>query len=105
MGCVRFCLCQVAGWVGRPDLAVNLQRVHWEPDVAPTAEMWQELEQLLKTHPAKWMLWEGEPLPAVAQRLKTMGIQSVVFDPCGNRPVAGDYLSVMQQNVLNVTAE
>jgi len=42
---------------------------------------------LLAKHLAKWMIWEG-----VARRrnpcakLAAIGVKSVVFDPCGNRP-------------------
>ncbi len=45
---------------------LQLERVHWEPDVHPISEMWTELEELLQHHPAQVMLWEGEPLPVVA---------------------------------------
>jgi hypothetical protein len=36
--------------------------------------------------------------------LKEKGIASAVFDPCGNRPEAGDFLSVMEANVVNLEA-
>ena len=81
-----------------------LESVHWEPDVAPDAAMWEELETVLKSHPAKVMLWEGEPLPETEERLAGIGIQSIVFDPCGNRPDTGDFLSVLRQNAKNLEA-
>jgi zinc transport system substrate-binding protein len=28
-----------------------------------------------------------------------MGIESVVFDPCANRPEDGDFLTVMKRNM------
>jgi hypothetical protein len=31
-----------------------------------------------------------------------MGLRSLVFYPCGNRPAQGDFLGVMQQNVTNL---
>jgi zinc transport system substrate-binding protein len=36
------------------------------------------------------------------EKLQTLGVQSLVFDPCGNTPEQGDFLSVMQQNVENL---
>jgi zinc transport system substrate-binding protein len=36
------------------------------------------------------------------EKLQTLGVQSLVFDPCGNTPEQGDFLSVMQQNVVNL---
>ncbi|MDX2456954.1 MAG: metal ABC transporter substrate-binding protein [Gammaproteobacteria bacterium] len=81
---------------------LNLQSVMWEPDMMPDAAQWSELARLLTGHPADWMIWEGKPNPESVTRLRSMGVDSLVFDPCGNRPGAGDFLSVMQQNVQNL---
>jgi zinc transport system substrate-binding protein len=61
--------------------------------------MWQDFRHTLEHHPAKWMIWEGEPLPAITQQLKDLGVRSTVFDPCGNLPESGDFLSVMKANI------
>lgn len=81
---------------------LNITTVLWEPDVYPNEEQWQALEEILTTHPAKWMIWEGPPLDKSAQRLKEMGLGSVVFDPCANTPDSGDFFSVMKQNIENL---
>lgn len=81
---------------------LNLQSVLWEPEVMPDAEQWEALQAILHTHDAAWMLWEGDPLPASVQKLQALGVQSLVFDPCGNTPDQGDFLSVMQQNVARL---
>jgi len=81
---------------------LNLQSVLWEPEVLPEDEQWNTLQAVLAKHPAKWMIWEGEPMPASVEKLQTLGVQSLVFDPCGNTPEQGDFLSVMQQNVVNL---
>lgn len=78
---------------------INGRSVHWEPDAMPDAVMWQALADLISEHPAKWMIWEGRPLPEIATRLESMGIQSVVFDPCASIPSQHDFLSMMQRNV------
>jgi len=83
---------------------LNIRSVHWEPDEIPTTEQMLELHNILKEHPAKWMIWEGEPIKESGERLKAIGIQSVVFDPCGNAPDQGDFMSVMRQNVDNLKA-
>jgi zinc transport system substrate-binding protein len=57
------------------------------------------LSPLLKDHPAGWMLWEGSPLEQTSRRLQELGVGSVVFDPCGNRPATGDYLTVQRANL------
>jgi zinc transport system substrate-binding protein len=80
----------------------NIKSVHWEPNEIPTAEQMVELQSILQDHPAKWMIWEGEPNPVTAKKLEAMGINSLVFDPCGNVPDQGDFFSVMRQNVENL---
>ena len=81
---------------------LNLESVMWEPDEVPNETQWAELAQLLKEHPAKWMLWEAEPIPKTTERLRSLGVESVVFDPCGNRPEAGDFFSVMTRNAVSL---
>jgi zinc transport system substrate-binding protein len=84
--------------------SLNMRSVHWEPDEIPSDAQWAELTGLLKDHPAKWMLWEGNPIPASAKKLESLGIRSLTFDPCSNVPDQGDFLSVMRENVENLRA-
>ncbi|MCK5432066.1 MAG: zinc ABC transporter substrate-binding protein, partial [Gammaproteobacteria bacterium] len=79
--------------------ALKLESVMWEPDEVASEEGWSELSLMLKKSSAKWMLWESEPNAENIARLNSMGVESLVFNPCGNRPVAGNFLSVMQQNL------
>jgi len=81
---------------------LNIQSVHWEPDENPDDRQWAELNTILKEHPAKWMIWEGKPGSIPVKKLKTFGIDSLVFDPCGNAPGQGDFFSVMRRNVENL---
>jgi len=81
---------------------LNIKSVHWEPGSFPDEAIWQKLETLHNTHRAAWMIWEDEPLPESVERLEKMGIQSVVYDPCGNRPDDGDFMTVMNSNVANL---
>jgi len=80
----------------------NMRSVHWEPDEFPSDAQWSELRAILKKHPAKWMIWEGEPMKESAERLKAIGINSLVFDPCGNIPDQGDFMSVIRRNGKNL---
>ena len=84
-------LARHAGW--------NLKSVHWEPDEMPADDGWKELAKLTEKHPARWMIWEGSPLPETVQKLNALGINSVVFDCSPNRPSEGDYLTVMNRNI------
>ncbi len=78
---------------------LNLKSVHWEPDVLPGDEAWAELKRLLADHPARWMIWEGEPLAETVALLQALGVHSAVVDPCGNAPEQGDFLDVMKKNL------
>ena len=81
---------------------LDLKSVMWEADEYPSEALWSELEHALGEHPARWMIWEGEPNPESVNRLRSMGVESIVFNPAGNRPDQGDFLSVMRQNVKNL---
>ena len=81
---------------------LNIKSVHWEPDEIPTNEQMIELNSILKEHPAQWMIWEGKPMKESAEKLKAIGLDSLIFDPCGNIPDQGDFLSAMRHNVENL---
>jgi zinc transport system substrate-binding protein len=83
--------------------AIDGYAVHWEPEATPTPEQWQELERLLAEHPARSMVWEGTPDPDTVAELKRRGLDSVVFDPCGNVHEEGDYLTVMRENLRRLS--
>lgn len=78
---------------------LKLESVHFEPDEVPSSEDLRDLAALLESHPASWMLWEADPLPESVDELEALGVSSVVFQPCGNRPAEGDYLFVMRANL------
>ncbi len=78
----------VYGYLARR-LGLNLRSVHWEPDELPAEDEWGALASLLARHPARAMLWEAEPLPATAARLRALGVDVHVFDPAGGRTKDG----------------
>ena len=81
---------------------LEIESVHFEPDEFPEDARWRALGDQLERRPARWMLWEGSPLERTEQRLQELGLGSVVFDPCGNRPGEGDLLFVQRANVENL---
>jgi zinc transport system substrate-binding protein len=82
---------------------INGRSVHWEPGEIPDQAKWGELTRLLKQHPAKWMIWEGNPDSEIVNMLKDIGLESVVFDPCANTPESGDFLTVMRKNIVELS--
>ena len=78
---------------------INLQSVLWEPEEVPTEVQMDDLKKILAAHSAKLMIWEGQPAKESVEKLKALGLVSVVFYPCANSPATGDFLSVMRDNV------
>ena len=58
---------------------LNIVSVHWEPDQVPSESQLNEIIEILKQHPARWMIWEGPPLQASVDNLKALGVNSLVF--------------------------
>ena len=83
---------------------LHLESLHFEPDEPPAEQGWGELERVLTSHQARWMLWEKEPLAATADRLESLGIGIIVFDPCAGTPASGDLLTVLRDNANRVAA-
>jgi zinc transport system substrate-binding protein len=81
---------------------LNVVSVHWEPDEVPDEAMWRELKEILEDHPARFMVWEGEPMEESVEGLRALGVQSVVFCPCGSVPESGDYFSTMRANIAGL---
>ena len=80
----------------------NLKNVHWEPDEMPSDAEWRKFEKLHAEHPGKIMLWEEDPLPVVAERLRKMGVEPVAFETCASEPAKGDYLTIMKANAARL---
>ena len=59
--------------------SLNLKSVLWFPKVMPDPGQWKTLEGILHEHPAKWMIWEGEPIKEVSRKLHAMEIKSIVL--------------------------
>ncbi len=78
---------------------LDLKSVLWEPDTVLDAQALGDLNAALAGHRARWMIWEGEPSKENVDKLAALGLQSVVFDPCGNVPASGDFMTVMKANV------
>ena len=81
---------------------INGETLHWEPDAMPPEEEWRKLRALLARHRAKWMIWEAQPIEAIAERLKRMGLRVAVFRPCAQPPEKGDFATVMEENIAEL---
>ncbi len=77
--------------------------LHWEPEVPPDEDGWRALEALIDEQPAHLLIWEAEPREDVVRRLAGLGVESLVFAPCGNR-CGDDWLAVQEANVARLEA-
>ena len=84
--------------------SLELRIVHWEPNELPSDDHWHELEELVASRPASWMLWEDEPMQETCDRLRTLGVRVAVFRPAATRPKSGDYLTTMRKNLERLQA-
>ena len=83
---------------------LDITAFYLEPDSMPDEAAWSQIEEARKLTSARLMIWEATPDPAIAARLRKIGIQTVVFDPGATRPVQGDFLDLMAGNVSALAA-
>ena len=83
---------------------LDIRMVMWEPDEDPGEAQYDYLQKMAEDLQASWMLWEASPRPESIARLEEMGISSLVYSPCFNRPEEGDFLTIMTQNVDRLEA-
>lgn len=79
--------------------ALTLQSLFWSPKVMPSPDQWKGLSDLLDKYPAKWMIWEEEPIKETFKKLDSMGIQSLVFHPGFNSRMNLDFMTMMDLNL------
>lgn len=83
---------------------LKIEAIEWEPEMEIKDADLEELKGILAKHPATWMIWEDEPTEANVAAVAKLGLKSVVFAPCANRPAEGDWLTVMKANVGRMEA-
>jgi zinc transport system substrate-binding protein len=78
---------------------LNSVSMHWEPQEDPATSAWLELREVLRSHPAKLMIWENQPLAATSEALLQLGVATVVFRTASGVPDDGDYFDLMEANI------
>jgi zinc transport system substrate-binding protein len=74
--------------------------VHWEPDVTPSAEAWNELAHLADHgHRVDAMIWEGQPTPETLEQLAERGVAVAIVEPHATAPAGDDFMAAMQSNL------
>jgi len=83
---------------------LNGVSVHWEPGEDPGIKAWINFRELMRSHPAKLMIWEDEPGDVTAGQLEQFGIRPITFYTASNLPEGSDYFDVMKANVDRLKA-
>ncbi|MEM7603047.1 MAG: metal ABC transporter substrate-binding protein [Verrucomicrobiota bacterium] len=83
---------------------LNVESLEWEPEMIMTDDSLADFAELQSSHEASWMIWEASPSPENVTALAAQGVRGMVIDPCANRPEEGDWLAVMKQNLVNLSA-
>ena len=76
--------------------------MHLEPHEVLTESGLEKIRKLTKENKRSLMIWENTPLVESVEKMDNIGVESTVFNPCGNKPENGDYLTIMQENVKNL---
>ncbi|MFT7617013.1 MAG: zinc transport system substrate-binding protein [Planctomycetota bacterium] len=89
-------------------IGLNMVNLDLDPESLLDDGALKTVEAALKDHPAKSILWESEPIAAVAEQLKKQfGLTSFVFSPCEDPGLTdpknrGDFLAIMATNLQNL---
>jgi zinc transport system substrate-binding protein len=82
----------------------NIHNLDLDPAGMPSDETFAEISEALKTHPAKHILWESDPLPEIAERFENdLGVRTITISPC-ELLGENDYLVVMKRNIERLKA-
>lgn len=83
---------------------VQVEALEWEPEMEFDAKALADLDALMEKNPAaKFFLWEGPPAKGHIETLQKKGLTSIIVAPCFSKPESGDFLSVMKENVANLS--
>lgn len=83
---------------------LQIKSFHLEPKEKPTNHDWAHLVEAHQKQSIELMLWEGEPLASTSSKLNEIGLKTIVFDPCGNKPAQDEWLTVMKKNIEALNA-
>lgn len=91
------------------DLGWRMVNLDLDPEQMPSDEEFAAVAAKQKNLPGRLLLWESEPLPAIAKRFQDeLGLRSVVVSPSEMVPAAdlptADYVELQQANIERLRA-
>ncbi len=80
----------------------NLKSLDLDPEEMPSDPQFAEIKSTLAEFPAKFILWEGTPTQAIADRFQSeLGLTSITFSPVELFD-GTDYLTAMRENLERI---
>lgn len=86
----------------------NIRNLDLDPHEMPADLVFREIGEVLKAHPAEYLIWEACPDKEIADRMqRELGLTSIEFSPCellSEDEVAEgmNYMSVMRDNLERI---
>ncbi len=81
---------------------LDIASLEWDAGAMPDDAQWQELQDIADQTGATLVIWEATPPDGAMNRASELGLKSVVFSPLATRPSNGDFVSVMQSQIVDM---
>ena len=81
---------------------LDIASLEWDAGAMPDDAQWQELQDIADQTGATLVVWEATPPDGAMNRASELGLKSVVFSPLATRPSNGDFVSVMQTQIVDM---
>lgn len=81
---------------------LDIASLEWDAGAMPDDAQWQELQTMAGETAATLLIWEAAPPEGAIDRASELGLKSVVFSPLATRPSNGDFVSVMQTQIVDM---
>ena len=84
---------------------LEISALEWDAGAMPDEQQWQDLQDMMARTGATLLIWDAAPPSDAVDRATQMGLRSLVFAPLAGRPADGDFLSVMNAQIVALVGE
>ena len=78
---------------------LNIISKHLESDEMPNTAMWDDLQKTVREYDVHIMIWEDNPIEEITLKMNELDLGIAVFNICANKPLTGDFIDVMNENL------
>ena len=86
----------------------NIKNLDLDPESDLTNKQINEIKNIMKTHKAKYLIWESKPVEKIEKLLKDkFNLTSITFSPAelikkSDLDEGYDYIAIMNENIVNI---